>query len=136
MFVTKSTAHCIKCFVHFWHLTLKCRFSIDNLVIFDVFTISLLSLHSVAYRLVVFLSFCTSALLMDSLSMFLFCICFLLFVWLLSYLHFQDKKKDKVPSTTPFSKYKFYLDVHISKAKTALISDVISFGGVSYFLIY
>lgn len=41
----------------------------------------------------------------------------------------QDKKKEKVPTTTPFTKYRFYLDVKASKVKTALISDVLSFGG-------
>ena len=42
------------------------------LSIFYMFTVSLLSLLSVSYSPVVYLSFCTSALFMDSLSLFFF----------------------------------------------------------------
>ena len=44
----------------------------------------------------------------------------------------QDKKKDRKRYPAAFSKYKFYLDIKTSKAKSSLIDDIQALGGVSF----
>ena len=43
----------------------------------------------------------------------------------------QEKKKDKKRYPAAFIKYKFYLDVKVSKVRSSLLEDIQALGGVS-----
>ena len=48
----------------------------------------------------------------------------------------NKKKAKKIAYPAAFSKYKFYLDIKVSKIRSKLVEDISSLGGVSYLLYY